>query len=40
MRKKTVQTKREREKTMVSQMVALYCKKNHKTRNGLCAECA
>lgn len=36
---KDVQTKREREKAMVSQMIALYCKKNHKT-NGLCPDCA
>lgn len=28
---KDFQTKREREKAMVSQMIALYCKKNHKT---------
>ena len=35
-----VQTKREREKAMVSQMIALYCKKQHHTKNGLCPECA
>lgn len=35
-----VQIKREREKTMVSQMIALYCKKNHKTKSGLCSDCA
>lgn len=35
-----LQTKREREKEMVSQMIALYCKKNHKTKNGLCPMCA
>ena len=35
-----VQTKREREKAMVSQMIALYCKKQHHTKNGLCLECA
>ncbi len=35
-----VQTKREREKAMVSQMIALYCKKRHHTKNGLCPECA
>ena len=28
--------KREREKRMVSQMIALYCKKNHRTKDGLC----
>ncbi len=35
-----VRTKREREKAMVSQMIALYCKKNHKVKNGLCPDCA
>ena len=35
-----VQTKREREKKLVSQMIALYCKKKHHTRGGLCPECA
>ena len=35
-----VQTKREREKKLVSQMIALYCKKKHHTRDGLCRECA
>lgn len=33
-----VEQKRQREKEMVSQMIALYCKKNHKTKNGLCRE--
>ncbi|MCB5393433.1 nitrous oxide-stimulated promoter family protein [Longicatena caecimuris] len=37
---KNVETKREREKAMVSQMIALYCKKKHKTKNGLCTDCA
>lgn len=37
---KSVQTKREREKAMVSQMIALYCQKNHKVKNGLCPDCA
>lgn len=37
---KNVQTKSAREKLMVSQMIALYCKKNHKTKNGLCPDCA
>ena len=38
---KDVQTKREREKRMVGEMIALYCRKNHKTKKGsLCAECA
>ena len=36
-----VQTKREREKAMVSQMIARYCKGNHGTKKGqLCPECA
>lgn len=34
------QTKREREKLMVSQMIALYCRKKHHTRGGLCPQCA
>lgn len=34
-----VQTKREREKAMVSQMITLYCRKRHHTR-ALCPECA
>ena len=33
------QTKREREKELVSQMIALYCRKNHGGRN-LCPDCA
>ena len=37
---KSAETKREREKTMVSQMIALYCKKKHKTKKGLCQDCA
>lgn len=37
---KNTETKREREKAMVSQMIALYCKKKHKTKNGLCPDCA
>ena len=36
-----IQTKREREKTLVTQMIALYCSGNHKTKKGqLCPECA
>lgn len=35
-----IRTKREREKAMVSQMIVLYCKKNHKVKNGLCPDCA
>ena len=35
-----VQTKREREKTMVSEMIALYCRKNHGTKKEqLCEDC-
>ena len=33
------QTKREREKKLVSQMIALYCKKNHGGKT-LCPDCA
>ena len=36
-----VQTKREREKTMVSEMIALYCRKNHgMKKEQLCEDCA
>lgn len=34
-----LQTKREREKALVSRMIALYCKKNH-GRKSLCPDCA
>lgn len=37
---KSVERKREQEKQMVSQMIRLYCRRKHKTRNGLCKECA
>lgn len=37
---KSVESKREREKQIVSQMIALYCRKKHLTENGLCRECA
>ena len=38
---KGVQTKREREKRMVSEMISLYCRKKHATKKGgLCSECA
>jgi hypothetical protein len=33
-------TKREREKQLVSQMIALYCKRRHHTRGALCPTCA
>ncbi len=35
---KNIETKREREKAMVSQMIALYCRKNHRTKE-LCPDC-
>lgn len=31
--------KREKEKQIVELMISLYCKKNHKTKNGLCNKC-
>lgn len=37
---KSIETKREREKKMVSEMITLYCRKNHGTRGTLCPECA
>lgn len=37
---KNIHTKREREKAMVSEMIALYCKKQHGRKWGLCPECA
>ena len=37
---KTIQTKREREKAMVSDMIALYCRKKHGAKSGLCADCS
>lgn len=37
---KKIQSKREREQYVVSQMVELYCKKQHKSKNGaLCKDC-
>lgn len=35
-----IRLKREREKQMVSQMIALYCRKKHGGRKELCPECA
>lgn len=35
-----IERKREREKIIVSQMIALYCKKQHHTKGTLCPECA
>lgn len=37
---KDVTTKREKEKELVSQMIALYCRKKHGTKQGLCDACA
>ena len=37
---KNIQSKREREKQMVSQMIALYCRRNHHTKGALCPDCA
>lgn len=34
-----VSDKRSREKELVSEMIALYCKKCHHTKAGLCEEC-
>lgn len=36
----TLESKREREKAMVSRMIALYCRRQHGTRRGLCPDCA
>ena len=35
-----VEAKRLREKAMVNDMIALYCRKKHGTRGGLCPDCA
>ena len=37
---KDICTKREKEKELVSQMISLYCKKQHGNKQGLCEECA
>ena len=37
--KQSTAQKREEEKKMVSKMIAFYCKKKHRTKNGLCSEC-
>ena len=36
---KTVEDKRTREKLLVSQMIALYCRKKHRVKGGLCPSC-
>lgn len=33
------QSKREKEKLIVGEMIKLYCRKNHGTKNELCKEC-
>ena len=35
-----IQTKREREKRIVSEMIALYCRKKHGAKGQLCKDCA
>ena len=35
-----LQAKREREKHLVSEMIALYCRKQHSYQDGLCPRCA
>ncbi len=37
---RSVESKREREKRIVSQMIALYCKKKHGASGALCPDCA
>lgn len=37
---RSIKSKREREKRMVSQMIALYCRENHGAKGTLCPECA
>ena len=37
---KDLLSKREQEKELVSQMIALYCKRKHQGRKGLCKECS
>lgn len=37
---KSIESKRQREKQMVSQMIALYCRRNHHTKGKLCPDCA
>lgn len=38
--KNDINSKKEREKAVVSQMIALYCRKQHSGKRELCAECA
>lgn len=37
---KTAEEKRPQEKETVSQMIRIYCRKQHGTKQGLCADCA
>ena len=37
---KNIQTKRAQEKVLVSQMIALYCRRKHGGKHGLCKECS
>ncbi len=37
---KSIENKREYEKEVVSQMIAIYCKKQHKTNGMLCKACS
>lgn len=37
---KSIVSKREREKQVVSRMIRLYCRKQHGSRKELCGECA
>ena len=37
---KDIQSKRQREKYVVSEMIALYCRKQHKTKGELCSDCS
>lgn len=37
--RKDISAKREWEKEVVSEMIALYCRKQHGRKNGLCTEC-
>ncbi len=36
---KNIPIKREEEKAIVTQMIALYCRKNHRIKNSLCFDC-
>ncbi|MDO5560989.1 MAG: nitrous oxide-stimulated promoter family protein [Oscillospiraceae bacterium] len=36
---RSIESKREREKEMLSQMISFYCRRKHRCKGGLCAEC-